>query len=160
MAVQTPSAEFLLLADFGNMLDKFWIEEIARPFEEDTTFDVAGGVFLPVIRSDFELCVAAIRYPLSCRLAKMPPKQRQAVVPNKPDPGGLSIGITRDLWQRKGGMPDWLRAAADKMFGRKFMAGAAKICNHASVAAGRRPDQRGPDRLCLAQGRSQDRPGR
>lgn len=126
VAVQASSAEILLLVDFGNLLDKHWIEEIVRPFEEDESIDVVGGVFLPVTRDEFEFCVAAIHYPVNLQLANTPPEQRQALLPHKPDPGGLSIGVSRDLWQRMGGMPEWLRAAEDKIFGQKFMAHGAK----------------------------------
>ncbi len=122
VAVNASSAQILLLLDFGNTIDRCWIDEMVRPFESDERLDLVGGIFVPDVRSDFEACVAAIQFEQQQKLLELPAERRRAVLPARPAPGGLSVGLTRAAWDRLGGMPDWLRAAEDKTFGRKLMA--------------------------------------
>jgi glycosyltransferase involved in cell wall biosynthesis len=44
-----------------------------------------------------------------------------AQLPKTLEPGGLGLGVRRSCWLRMGGMPDWLRASEDHLFGRKLM---------------------------------------
>lgn len=49
-----------------------------------------------------------------------------AQLPKKLVPGGLGLGVRRSCWLRLGGMPDWLRASEDNLFGRKLMQTSAR----------------------------------
>src|SRR6266542_1806304 len=122
MSTDRTVARILLLLYFGNTIDRCWIDEMVRPFESDERLDLVGGIFVPDVRSDFEACVAAIQFEQQQKLLELPAERRCAVLPARPAPGGLSVGLTRAAWDRLGGMPDWLRAAEDKTFGRKLMA--------------------------------------
>ncbi len=134
VAAQASTAEVLLLLDFGNRIGPRFIEEMMRCFEEDPSLDMVGGAILPLVANDYERCVAAIQFGPQCRLARQTPQERlRAAQGRLVKPGGLSVGFTRELWDRLGGMPDWLRTAEDKVFGRKVMASSPRVALSAAA---------------------------
>jgi cellulose synthase/poly-beta-1,6-N-acetylglucosamine synthase-like glycosyltransferase len=126
-AIEATSCDIVLLADFGNPLDPLWVERMIRPFETDPTVDVVTGMFLPREESDYEHCVGAIHYFDNTLVARLTEKERLALVPKVVAPGGLSIALTRKIWQRAGGLPEWLPKAQDKLFSRKLYALGATV---------------------------------
>lgn len=125
-AIEQSCSEIILLADFGNKIDIHWIENMVRPFEEDDSIDVVAGWFKPLIENDFQHCMASIHYYESYSLDRFTQEQKQALVPSAIIPGGLSVGITKKLWEKVGGFPEWLKKGQDKMFSRKAHALGAK----------------------------------
>jgi cellulose synthase/poly-beta-1,6-N-acetylglucosamine synthase-like glycosyltransferase len=119
-------SELLLFLDFGNRLDPHWIEAMAGPMEADPTVEAVGGLFLPDPVDDFERCVAAMQYHLLLAVARMTDAQRRAMVPASIRLGGLGMAVTRQRYLAEGGMPEWLRAAEDNLFGRKLQASGAR----------------------------------
>lgn len=149
-AAALTSCDLLLCVDFGNRLDRHWIAEMAAPFEQDPSIEFTAGTAVPLINSDFEYCVAAIHYHLNQLLGKIPViellsgestvtsstvnKLPEALtrhglakkIPAKLEPGGLGLAVRRSCWEKLGGMPAWLRASEDHLFGQKLMAMQAK----------------------------------
>ncbi len=144
-AAALSTSDILLCVDFGNRLDRHWIAEMTEPFEQDPQIDFTAGTSVPLISNDYEYCVAAIHYHLNALLGKIPiielltsqpencqqdkaqlPKalHRHGLakqLPAKLEPGSLGLGVRRSCWQSMGGMPEWLRASEDNLFGRKLM---------------------------------------
>jgi len=126
VAVEVATSDILLLVDFGNTLDPLWIEKMVEPFESDPAINTVCGTFRPIVNSNFEHCVAAIHYHENCLHDKLTQQEKLAIAENHKAPGALSIGIKREFWIQMKGMPDWLRSAEDKLFGRKLIASKAK----------------------------------
>jgi glycosyltransferase involved in cell wall biosynthesis len=131
-------SEILLFCDFGNRVDPHWVERMVAPFEADPNVDFVIGMYYPLVKSDFEQCVACVNYPISVALQRMSDTERKTFVPSRTSPGGSSIACTRAIWERAGGFPEWLRTAEDKLFGLKLrrlgartvFAGGAGVSHH------------------------------
>ena len=126
-AAAVATSDILLFLDFGNLVHPRWIEEMTRPFEQDVTVDAVGGLFEPYVESDFEHCVARIQYGGMMLFSRLPRTEQLARVPSEPRLSGLGMAVARGCYQRLGGMPTWLRAAEDKLFGRKLLIARARI---------------------------------
>jgi glycosyltransferase involved in cell wall biosynthesis len=127
IGIRNASFDVILLADFGNKVDQHWIEEMIRPFEERDDVDIVAGLHRPWVTSDFEHCLAAIHYHHEYMLARYSPEQRLALVPKAIVPGGASLGLTRRIWERVGGYPEWLPRAQDRLFSRKAWCMGARV---------------------------------
>lgn len=125
-AAQATRCDILLFLDFGNIVDPGWIEAMTQPFESDTV-DAVGGLFIPFCENDFERCIAAIQYQEAILFARLPRTEQLARLPDKIRLGGLGSAIRRDVYARIGGMPAWLRAGEDQLFGHKLLAAGARI---------------------------------
>lgn len=126
-AIRATDAEYILLADFGNRLDRDWIRNMIRAFEDNPGVDMVAGMYKPLVTSDFEHCVACIHYFDDYTLDRYTPTEREKLLPKDLLPGGLSLAITREIWVRSGGFPEWLAKAQDKMFSRKARALGATV---------------------------------
>ncbi len=126
-AAACATSDILLFLDFGNLVHPRWIEEMTRPFEQDVTVDAVGGLFEPHVESDFEHCVARIRYGGMMLFSRLSRTEQLARIPAEPRLSGLGLAVSRACYQRLGGMPTWLRAAEDKLFGRKLLIARARI---------------------------------
>lgn len=127
IAISNTSCEIVLIADFGNIMDKDWIKHMVRKFNQVPSADIVAGLFKPYVTSDFEHCMAAIHYFEDYILDQLTIDEKMALVPDVLLPGGLSIGITREIWKKAGGFPEWLAKGQDKMFSRKAYAIGAKV---------------------------------
>jgi glycosyltransferase involved in cell wall biosynthesis len=126
-AAAVAASDILLFLDFGNLVHPRWIEQMTRPFEEDLSVDAVGGAFAPHVESDFEHCVACIQYQEMMLFSRFSRSQKLAHVPKEFRLGGLGTAISRECYRRLGGMPAWLRAAEDKLFGYKLLRVRARI---------------------------------
>ncbi|MBS0346730.1 MAG: glycosyltransferase [Proteobacteria bacterium] len=125
-AAQATHCDILLFLDFGNIVDPGWIEAMTQPFESGTV-DAVGGLFIPFCENDFERCIAAIQYQEAILFARLPRAEQIARLPDKIRLGGLGSAVSRDCYTRIGGMPAWLRAGEDQLFGHKLLAAGARI---------------------------------
>ena len=121
-AVQATDCDVIVLSDFGNTIEPRYIEEMARPFEEDDTIDIVGGLFRMQATTDFEHCVAAIHYFEDYTLDRYSRDEIRQLIPPVVFPGGLCTATTRRIWLAAGGQPEWLAKGQDKMFSRKVYA--------------------------------------
>ncbi len=125
--VRESRGDIVILADCGNPVASDWIEEMARPFEEQQEVDIVCGIFEPRVSSDFEHCLASIQYSHNYALANYSEEQRSALVPPVLLPGGGTIAMTRATFDEVGGYPEWLHRAQDKVFSRKAHALGMRI---------------------------------
>lgn len=127
VAARAAHSELLLFLDFGNRVDPGWIAAMAEPMEADPTVQAVGGLFLPDPQNEFERSVAAMQYHLPLAVSRLSPAQKQALVPDRIRLGGLGMAVTRECYLAQGGMPAWLRAAEDNLFGRKLQHSGARV---------------------------------
>lgn len=129
VAIRATDCDVIVLCDFGNTIEPTYIEEIVRPFEEDESMDIVGGLFRMRATTDFEHCVAAIHYFEDYTLNRMSREDIQKILPPIVFPGGLCTAFTRRIWLAAGEQPEWLAKGQDKMFSRKVYAigGKGKI---------------------------------
>jgi glycosyltransferase involved in cell wall biosynthesis len=131
-AAAVASGDILLFLDFGVLVHPRWIEEMTRPFEQDVEVDAVGGLLEPCVESEFEYCVASIQcraMMLFSRLSRAEQLDRVPAEIRVDAHLGLCgvMAISRTCYQRLGGMPAWLRAAEDKLFGCKMLVARARI---------------------------------
>lgn len=121
------TSELLLFLDFGNLVDPQWIAAMAEPFERDARIEAVGGLYEPLVTSDFERCVAAIQYQEATLFARLSEAEQRARAPRTIRLGGLGMAVRRDVYLRLGGQPAWLRAGEDLLFGHKLLACQAPV---------------------------------
>lgn len=121
------TSEVLLFLDFGNLIDAHWIAAMAEPFERDPAIEAVGGLYEPLVTSDFERCVAAIQYQEATLFSRLSEAEQRARVPEQIRLGGLGMAVRRDVYLRLGGQPAWLRAGEDLLFGHKLAASRAPV---------------------------------
>ena len=114
-AIAAARHEIIAAADFGNVLDEAWLEEIVKPFEQDAAVDLAAGVALPERAANrFQRYASAVMYPAG------QPEAHQGTWFRTPAlAGGASMAFRKQTWRRAGGFPEWLRTAEDKLFSRR-----------------------------------------
>lgn len=120
-AFEASTSDVVMLMDFGNTVAPDWIEKMAEPFEQEPNMDFATGAYLPKSDSDFEHVVACILYHNNALMEKIPLAELMKNLPKNQAPGALSLAVSRGMWKKVNGMPGWLRAAEDKLYGRKMM---------------------------------------
>jgi glycosyltransferase involved in cell wall biosynthesis len=125
-AAAVATSAILLFLDFGVFVHPRWIEEMTRPFEQDLSVDAVGPVFEPYVESDFEYCVASLQCQDMMSFSRLSRAEQLARVPAEICLGGV-MAISRACYQRLGGMPAWLRAGEDQIFGWKLLIVRARI---------------------------------
>lgn len=105
LAIEASSHGLIAMTDAGIKLDTDWLEELARPAEEDGSIDVVYGSYEPVTDSFFKECLATV-----------------CVAPKRPICGVMARShfiasslIKKTAWKTVGGFPDF-RAAEDRIF--------------------------------------------
>lgn len=120
-AFEVCTSSVIMLMDFGNTVESDWIEKMVAPFEQEAEIDFVSGAFIPHANTGFEHCVACILYHNNSLLDKIPLEKLMKQMPKDHSPGALSLAVSRKMWEKLEGMPSWLRASEDKLFGRKMM---------------------------------------
>lgn len=119
------TSDILLFLDFGVLAHPRWIEEMTKPFEQDDTVDAVAGRLEPYVESDFEHCVASLQCQGMMLFSRLSRTEQLARAPAEFLCGILAI--SRACYQRLGGMPAWLRAGEDQVFGWKLLSVQARI---------------------------------
>jgi glycosyltransferase involved in cell wall biosynthesis len=126
-AAAVATGDVLLFLDFGVLVHPRWIEEMTRPFEQDVGVDAVGGLFEPHVESEFQYCVAAIECREMILFSRLSRTEQLLRVPAEIHLCVGVMAISRTCYQRLDGMPTWLRAAEDKLFGLKMRLARARI---------------------------------
>ena len=93
IAIKKAKHEIILVTDGGCILDKKWVSEMMKPFEEKNA-DVVGGIFLPMTKNVFEKSQGAV-------ICKSP----NEIDEKKFIPSSRSFGFKKSVWQDVGGYP-------------------------------------------------------
>lgn len=107
--------EVILSSDFGCILDKNWVKNIAKPFKDSKT-DLVAGYYKGLPKNVFEQCL--IPYVLV-----MPDN----VNPNTFLPSARSMAFKKSVWKNVGKFPEQLSSNEDYVFARKLRKDNQKI---------------------------------
>lgn len=127
VAIARARYPIIAAADFETILDRHWLEEIVKPFEEDPTVDVVAGTTRPRVRNLFERCVASVIYARRYEVDRLTPDEIQRRFPRKILFSCNSVAFRKETWERAGGFPEWIRWGEDKFFARKTHHVGAKV---------------------------------
>ena len=106
-AIRNATGDIIVCSDFGCVLDKNWIKNITKPFQ-NSNIDVVSGYYRPVTNNLFEKCLA----PYTC---VMPDKIKKKQFL----PSSRSISFRKSVWS-KVKYPQWLDTCEDLYFAREL----------------------------------------
>lgn len=107
IAITNVKYDLIASTDAGCKLDKDWLKNLIKPFEEDPSVDVVSGWYEADARTDFEECVAELTYPKLERVMK----NLDTFLPSS-----RSVAYKKGAWEKVGGYPEWLYTAEDTLF--------------------------------------------
>ena len=128
IAIEIAQYDHVISTDLGVRLDPRWIEEMARPFEEDPAVEVVMGSYA-VDMSSVRTAAARAEYYIEGdnRPFVLDVNGRAALRPGVVA-SNRSVAYVRRVWRELGGMPeDLTRCADDSVFGRQLLRGGYKI---------------------------------
>ncbi len=104
------------VTDAGTRLEPEWLERLLAPIEGHPEVGVSGGFSAPDGRTPFEYALATIITP---RISEIDADHYL--------PSSRCVAFRRELWDRVGGYPDWLRAGEDLVFDLRLKAAGARF---------------------------------
>jgi len=105
IAIEAAAGPIIAVADAGVRLDKYWLEELLKPFDSESPPAVVSGFFAPDPQSAFETAMGAAVLP-----------QVGEINPNTFLPSSRSIAFLKSSWQAAGRYPEWLDFCEDLIF--------------------------------------------
>jgi cellulose synthase/poly-beta-1,6-N-acetylglucosamine synthase-like glycosyltransferase len=115
-AIRRAQSALIAVTDAGTLLDPHWLERLLVPIDGRPEIGVSGGSSAPDGRTPFEYALATIITP-----------RAEEIDPERYLPSSRSIAFRRQLWERVGGYPDWLRAGEDLVFDLRLRAAGARF---------------------------------
>ncbi|MBI4999493.1 glycosyltransferase [Candidatus Gottesmanbacteria bacterium] len=107
-AIKKAKGEVIAISDAGCVLDKNWLKNITKPFNNPEV-DVVAGYYQPVTRNIFEKCLA-------CYTCVMPDR----LAPENFLPSSRSIALRKTAWQAVSGYPEDLDYCEDLVFAQRL----------------------------------------
>lgn len=107
-AIKNSTGDIILCSDAGCLLDKNWIKNITKPFE-NSNVDVVAGYYKGKAENNFQKCL--IPYVLV-----MPDR----VDPNNFLPATRSMAFRKSVWEKIGGFDEKLSHNEDYAFAKKL----------------------------------------
>jgi glycosyltransferase involved in cell wall biosynthesis len=104
-AIDHTNYDLIACTDAGCSLDKFWLENLIKPFQEDSSIDIVSGFYSARGETLFEKCAAVVTL-----------STRNIDVDNFL-PSARSVAFRKAAWQSVGGFPEDLEYAEDTKFG-------------------------------------------
>jgi len=117
IAVRNAKYGIIASTDAGCRLDKGWLKNLIKPFEDDKNVDVVAGWYKPDAKTEFEKCVAELTYP---KLKKIDPENFL--------PSSRSVAFRKQAWRKVEGYPEWLDRAEDTVFDLNLKKAGCKFC--------------------------------
>jgi glycosyltransferase involved in cell wall biosynthesis len=114
-AVKNSSFNIIACTDAGCILDKYWLERIADPFNEPEV-DVASGFYKPKTYSIFERCLATY----TCTMSDLLDNKNFL-------PSSRSIAFRKKAWEKVKGYPEKLDTCEDLIFDKKLKKAGMKF---------------------------------
>lgn len=102
-AIARANGEVIASTDAGVRLDPYWLEELAKPFDDGV--DVVSGFFVPDPQGAFETALAATTLPAL-----------RDIRPETFLPSSRSVAFHKRAWLAAGGYPEWLDYCEDVIF--------------------------------------------
>lgn len=108
IAIKNAKYEVIACSDSGCELDKDWLKNISKPFE-NRNVDIVSGFYLTKPRNNFEKS-------LTPYLNVMP----ENVDSKNFLPSSRSIAFRKSVWKEVKGYPEWLNTCEDLIFAKKL----------------------------------------
>jgi glycosyltransferase involved in cell wall biosynthesis len=105
IAIAAAAGPIIASTDAGVRLDKFWLEELLRPFGDQESPTVVSGFFVPDPQSAFEVAMGATVLPTL-----------KNIDPTTFLPSSRSIAFLKSAWAEVDGYPEWLDFCEDLIF--------------------------------------------
>lgn len=115
VAIKASSNSIIAVSDVGCILDKYWLEHITRPFEDDEV-DVVAGFYKPVANSVFEKCLATYTCTMPGNLDK-----------TNFLPSSRSVAFRKRAWEKAEGYSEKLDTCEDLVFDKKLKKTGARF---------------------------------
>lgn len=109
LGVESAQCDLIATTDAGCRANPCWLEHLLRPFAEDGDVEFVAGFYRVRGESLLEevIGVTTMRGQLS------------PVNPATFNPSARSLALTKDLWRRAGGWPEWIDYSEDTLFDHK-----------------------------------------
>lgn len=104
LAIEAATGDIIAATDAGVILSPAWLEELLRPFADDTV-QVVSGWFEADPYTDFEVVLGSTVLPT-----------RADVNPQRFLPSSRSVAFRKSAWREVGGYPEWLEHSEDLVF--------------------------------------------
>jgi len=125
IAISNAEADIIAQIDGGNLLNDCWLDELRKPIEAGAADYVTGNLWpMPIPKRFFgaeidmgEIYAATLFRGPICPEEKDPEgigRTRQGAA------GGQGCAYRREIWERAGGFPEWLRYGEDPAFIQKL----------------------------------------
>lgn len=114
-AIEQASGDIIAVSDAGCILNKNWLKNIVKPFENNN-IDVVSGYYKPKTDSIFEKCLAAY----TCVML-------DKVDPENFLPSSRSVAFRKETWEKVGGYPEELDTCEDLVFDKKLKSAGFKF---------------------------------
>lgn len=108
LAIKNSRNEIIICSDGGCILDKDWVKNIIKPFE-NKYIDVSSGFYLAKTSNVFQKS-------LSTYTCVMPEK----IDPENFLPSSRSVAFKKSAWEKVGGYPEWLDTCEDLVFDKEL----------------------------------------
>lgn len=118
IAIQRTSARFIVHIDGGNMPHEQWLATILDPLLHGRADYVMGDVAVnPVTETLWGLRMDAGRFYGASLFRGLHIRGRML----HPPAGGAAVAYRREVWEKAGGIPEWLRTGEDRLYAKKLM---------------------------------------
>ncbi len=108
-AVSLAQGRIIAVSDAGCVLHPRWLENLLAPMEENPRLDLVAGFYQPLARGWFEALSACATLPLPWEVRE-----------GRFLPSSRSLAFRREVWEKVGGYPEWLRIGEDMYFNHRW----------------------------------------
>ena len=115
IAIQKTDANIIIQIDGGNLPDENWLQEITTPIVNGKADYVTGNIKIVPILKKIVGKKIDLGQIYAASLFRTPRGK------NRPPAGGASVAYKKEIWERAGGFPEWLRFGADPIFVKKVL---------------------------------------
>lgn len=110
VAASAATSDIIASTDSGCRAEPDWVENLLKPFKQDAKVEFVAGFYKVDAYSLLEQVVG---------LATMR-GQLDPVCPESFNPSARSMALTKALWTRAGGWPEWIHFSEDTLFDHKI----------------------------------------
>ena len=110
VAARAATSDIIASTDSGCRAAPDWVENLLKPFQQDAKVEFVAGFYKVDAHSLLEQVVG---------LATMR-GQLDPVCPKTFNPSARSMALTKALWTRAGGWPEWIHFSEDTLFDHKI----------------------------------------